>query len=71
VFTYNAALTFSAATRAALARKGITITRTQAIPGFEGDRYFSGTAYVLNDNGTQRVRSFNEVLTLSGRTGAR
>ena len=63
----SAARDFSAAVRKALAVRGITIVGAQAAPAFEGDVYFSGTAYVLNDNGTHRVRTFSQVLALAAR----
>lgn len=56
---------FSAATNKKLAKRGIVITGTQAVPANEQDRYFSATAYVLNDNGTQRLRLFRDVLALA------
>ena len=50
-------LHFSAKTRAALARKGITIYGLQA-----GGRDYSETFYKVNDNGCGRVWSFARVL---------
>jgi hypothetical protein len=49
---------FSHETLRRLAALGITVTGLQAIPG--GD-----DAYKLNDNGTQRLRTFREVLALA------
>jgi hypothetical protein len=49
---------FSHETLRRLAARGITVTGLQAIPG--GD-----DAYKLNDNGTQRLRTFREVLALA------
>lgn len=57
---------FSASTRRALLSKGIAIVGTQAVPAFDGDRYFSGRAYMLAINGCGCLRSFREVLTLAG-----
>ena len=56
---------FSAKTIRALRIKGIRVIGTQAVPDFEGDRYFSGVAYRLDDNGAHRVRSHAEVLRLA------
>lgn len=51
---------FSAATRRALARKGITIVGLQAIPAGRFADYDRG--YKVNDNGCGRVWTFAEVL---------
>lgn len=51
----------------ALARKGIAIVGTQAAPAYDGDRVNSGRAYQIDDNGTMRIRSFSEVLSLAER----
>ena len=58
---------FSRKTIAALGRKGITLIGLTVIPG-TGDMPFATgeTGYILNDNGTSRVRSFREVLDLAG-----
>lgn len=56
---------FSPSTIKALAAKGIVVTGIQATPAFPGDVYHTGTAYLLNDNGTGKVRSFMEVLELA------
>lgn len=58
---------FSAATAKSLARKGIQVVGIQAVLAFEGDVYFQATAYMLDDNGVGRLRSFAEVLALAGR----
>ncbi len=49
----------------ALATKGIVIYGITAIPDFEGDVYFSGTGYKLNDNGTSKIRRYSEVVLMS------
>lgn len=56
---------FSKKTLAALSRKGVEVVGMQAIPAFEGDVYFSGTAYILNAKGTQLVRTHSQVLVMS------
>jgi hypothetical protein len=56
---------FSAKTRNALARKGIHVVGTTAIAADASDRYYSATAYVIDDNGTQRIRAFRDVLALA------
>ena len=56
---------FSTKTVKALAAKGIAIVGAQAVPAFEGDVYFSGVAYMLDDNGTGRLRTFTEVLAIA------
>lgn len=56
---------FSAATRKALAVRNIAIVGAQAVPAFEGDAYFSGTAYMLSIAGVGCLRSFYEVLALA------
>lgn len=53
---------FSATTRNALARKGITIYGLCAIPGPGNDWLNSERGYKVNDNGCGRVWTFAEVL---------
>ena len=57
---------FSAKVRKSLLKRGVVLMGLQAVPAFEGDRYFSQTAYVLSDNGMGCVRSFADVLRLAG-----
>lgn len=52
---------FSKSTLNKLARKGITLVGLQGIPG----PYGGEIAYILNDNGTHRVRRFAEVMDLA------
>jgi hypothetical protein len=61
----NASKDFSRATIKALAVKGIRVIGAQAAPAFDGDKYFSGVLYSLDDNGTCRMRRFNEVIELA------
>lgn len=56
---------FSRKTIKALATKGIKIYGITAIPGFEGDIYFSGTGYKLDDNGISKIRDYNQVVLMS------
>lgn len=53
---------FSAKTVKQLTAKGISIVGSTAVPGFEGDKYFSGTAYSLVWNGTGFIRTHSQVL---------
>lgn len=56
---------FSKQTIKALAVKGITIIGLQAILDSKGSFLNSQTGYVLDDNGTCRVRLFLEVLEMA------
>ena len=60
-----AALDFKRATLAALAKKGIAILFNHPIPGCDGTFANGGIAYGLNDNGTFRLVSFLEVLSIA------
>lgn len=55
---------FSAATRRALARKGIAIVGTTVIPNPASDMPFAtgDRGYKVNDNGCGRIWTFAEVL---------
>jgi hypothetical protein len=46
---------------AALARKGITITGLQALPGADGTFFNPETGYLVDDNGCGRVWTHREV----------
>ena len=58
---------FSARTLRALSSKGIQIVSIMAIPAKGDDLMFcnSTRGYVLDDNGTHRIRSHSEVLALA------
>jgi len=56
---------FSPKTLRQLAAKGISIIGKQAIPGFEGDKYFSGTAYNLEWNHHGFMRTYSQVIVLA------
>jgi len=51
---------FSKRTIKALTRKGIAIIGLQA----SGNVYDPETLYIVNDNGTQRIWTFNQVLEM-------
>ena len=57
---------FSRKTISALAGKGITLIGLTVIPG-TGDMAFANgeRGYILNDNGTQRILLFAQVLELT------
>lgn len=56
---------FSRATLAALACRGVVLVGTRAVPGPDHDLLNPVTYYCLNDNGTSRIRSFDEVLEMA------
>lgn len=56
---------FSRKTLSNLSRKGIAVIASHAVPAFDGDRYFSGVAYALNDNGAHKIRRHGEVMALA------
>lgn len=57
---------FNQKTLKQLAKKEITIIGTQAVPGFEGDKYFSSVAYNLKFKETSFLRTHSQVITLAG-----
>jgi hypothetical protein len=56
---------FSRKTIRALARKGIALVGLSCAPDAAGSFLNSTRLYVLNDNGTQRIRTFAEVRELA------
>lgn len=56
---------FSKKTLRSLAKRGIEIVGSVAVPAFEGDSYFSGVAYQLVQNDCLFIRSFMDVLALA------
>ena len=58
---------FSKKTIAALARKGIRLIGLQAIPDMSSPMPFANATrgYIIDDNGTGRVLTFNEILELA------
>lgn len=56
---------FSKKTLSNLTKKNIQILGTQAIPGFEEDKFFSGTAYKLSYNGIGFIRTHSQVIVLA------
>jgi hypothetical protein len=61
----NSILDFSKKVRTALAKKGIEIVGSVAVPAFEGDVYFSGIAYQLVWNETSFLRDYEQVNILA------
>lgn len=53
---------FSKKTLAQLAKKDISILGVTAVPGFDGDIYFSGTAYMLAYGEKGFVRTHSQVI---------
>lgn len=56
---------FSKKVLALLAKKGVSVIGAQAVPAFEGDRYFTGTAYQLVFNGASFMRTYSQVETMA------
>lgn len=56
---------FSRKTVSQLSKKEINIIGTQAIPDYEGDKFFSGVAYKLEYKGIGFMRTHSQVITLA------
>jgi len=56
---------FSKKTLRQLSNKGITVIGSQAMPAFEGDKYFTGVAYNLVWNNTGFIRTHSQVIVLA------
>jgi len=56
---------FSKRTLAQLAKKGISILSACAVPAFEGDQYFSGTAYTLVYEGRSFIRTHYQTIVIA------
>lgn len=56
---------FSRKTLRSLSRKGIALVGLSSAPDAAGSFLNSTKLYVLNDNGTHRVRTFAQVLALA------
>lgn len=56
---------FSAKTLAALSKKGVNVVSVQAVPAFDGDKYFSGCAYMLDYNGHGFMRTHSQVVIMA------
>ena len=56
---------FSKAVVKALGRKGITLIGITALPDASGSFLNSDRGYTLNDNGTHRIRTYREVVSIS------
>lgn len=63
--TAPAAKDFSKTARATLARKGIAIIGSTWLPGTDGTFANGERGYTLSDNGTQRIRTYAEVVALA------
>lgn len=59
---------FSKNTVNKLAKKGITIIGSQAVPAYEGDKYFTGVAYQLSFGGNSYLRTFSQVIEIASYT---
>lgn len=56
---------FSKTVRTALKNKGITFIGTTWLPGADGTFANGERGYLLNDNGTQRIRAYLDVVALA------
>lgn len=56
---------FSSLTLRLLQKRGIRVVGTQAAPGLDGDKTFSGRVYRLDDNGCHCIRTHKEVMELA------
>jgi hypothetical protein len=56
---------FNRSTLASLARKGVRITGLQGLPGPDGSFANGERGYLLDDNGTGKVRTFMQVLAMA------
>jgi hypothetical protein len=56
---------FSKKTLSQLESKSILIVGTQAVPAFEGDKYFSGVAYQLCYNNKSFLRTHSQIIVLA------
>lgn len=56
---------FSKKTMRQLSAKGISLVGLQATTAFEGDKYFSDTAYKLVWNGIGFIRTHSQVIILA------
>lgn len=61
----NALKDFSKKTLRQLAAKGISVVSSQAVPAFEGDKYFSDVAYMLEYEGEGFLRTHVQVLAIA------
>ena len=56
---------FSKKTLSNLSKKGISVLGSVAVPAFEGDVYFSGTAYSLVWNEMGFIRTHSQILGMA------
>ena len=61
--------TLSSKTLRSLARKGVTVLGTTLVPDMSSPMPFANgsVAFKVSDNGTGRVLSLSQILTISGR----
>lgn len=62
---HRAAKDFSRTTVSALNKLGVYIVGSTWVPGADGSFANGERAYVLNDNGTQRLRSYADVRAMN------
>ena len=65
-FASSAARDFGKEVRAALTKRGIKFVGSTWLPGPGGDYSNGERGYLLDDNGTGRVRDYRGVLALAG-----
>lgn len=56
---------FNSKTLKALTTKGIAIISSTWLPGLDGSFANGCTGYILDDNGTQRIRTYTQVQELA------
>lgn len=61
----NAQRDFSKKVLKGLAKNGITVLNSVAVPAFEGDKFFTGVAYQIVKDGQGMLRSYFEVEALA------
>jgi len=61
----SAVFHFDKKTLNGLAKKNIQVVKSQAIPAFEGDLFFTATAYLLRYKDKGFMRTYNQVLCIS------
>jgi len=56
---------FDPKTIALLEKKGVQVVGVQAMPLFEGDKYFGGQCYMLSFNGQGFMRTHSQILIMA------
>jgi hypothetical protein len=67
----KAALDFSSNIRTRLKIKGVAVIGATWVPGADGSFANGERAYQLDDNGTMKIRSFMQVLSIARGEGSR